>query len=86
MLEFHIISHHKSVAKTCYVVARDLLFSALVIEAEPFSWECQSECVSIFQRLFSKLSGGDHVGLSFIAVKVYSLFWLSLHETCYLYL
>ena len=26
MLEFHIISHHKSVAKTCYVVARDLLF------------------------------------------------------------
>ena len=32
-------------------------FSALVIEAEPFSWECQSECVSIFQRLFSKLSG-----------------------------
>ena len=24
--EFHMISHHKSVAKTCYVVARDMLF------------------------------------------------------------
>jgi hypothetical protein len=49
-------------------------FSALVIEAEPFSWECQSECVSIFQRLFSKLSGGDYIGgdhadVSFIAEK-----------------
>ena len=26
MHEFHIFTHHKSVAKTCYVVARDLLF------------------------------------------------------------
>ena len=26
MPEFHTISHHKSVAKACYVVARDLLF------------------------------------------------------------
>ena len=51
-------SHNKSVAKTCYVVARDLLFFVSINQAEPFSWECQSECVSIFQKWSSTLTEG----------------------------
>ena len=31
------------------LAAREHFFASLV-QAEPFSWECQSECVSIFQR------------------------------------